>query len=125
MSFGVLINLRRKGIHSLINCRIGLYATVAQVFRLNISLSAFKSNGLIVQWGRFFPKTTRATLVLPIPYSKWNSYSVITADADGLNIDDDVEGYQEVTGANKRTARSIEFSIASSRREVHWLCIGY
>ena len=82
-------------------------------------------NGLIVQWGRLFPKTTRATLVLPIPYSKWNSYSVVTADADGLNIDNDVEGYDLATGINKRTEKSIDFSIASSRREVHWLCIGY
>ena len=82
-------------------------------------------NGLIVQWGRFFPKTTRATLVLPIPFSKWNSYSVITGDADGFNTDNDDEGYQETTGSNKRTNRTIEFSIASSRREVHWLCIGF
>ena len=96
-----------------------------QVFRLNISLSAFNSNGLIVQWGRFFPKTTKATLVLPIPFSKWDSYSVITGDADGLNTDNDDEGYQETTGSNKRTNRTIEFSIASSRREVHWMCIGY
>ena len=82
-------------------------------------------NGLIVQWGRFFPKTTKATLVLPIPFSKWNSYSVITGDADGFNTDNDDEGYQETTGSNKRTNRTIEFSIASSRREVHWMCIGY
>ena len=82
-------------------------------------------NGLIVQWGRFFPKAYRATLVLPIPYSKWNSYSVVTADADGLNIDNDIEGYDITTGINKRTEKSIDFSIASSRREVHWLCIGY
>ena len=82
-------------------------------------------NGLIVQWGRFFPKTTKATLVLPIPFSKWDSYSVITGDADGLNTDNDDEGYQETTGSNKRTSRTIEFSIASSRREVHWMCIGY
>ena len=82
-------------------------------------------NDLIVQWGRFFPKTTKATLVLPIPFKAWNSYSVITGDADGLNIDNDDEGYQETTGSNKRTNRTIEFSIASSRREVHWMCIGY
>ena len=82
-------------------------------------------NGLIVQWGRFFPKATKATLVLPIPYSKWNSYSVVTADADGLNIDNDIEGYDITTGINKRTEKSIDFSIASSRREVHWMCIGY
>ena len=82
-------------------------------------------NGLIIQWGRFFPKTTKATLVLPIPFSKWDSYSVITGDADGLNTDNDDEGYQETTGSNKRTNRTIEFSIASSRREVHWMCIGY
>ena len=91
----------------------------------NISRLARKSNGLIIQWGRFFPKKTRATLVLPIPFSKWNSYSVITGDADGLNREDDVEGYDLTTGINKMTERSIEFSIASSRREVHWLCIGF
>ena len=81
-------------------------------------------NGLIVQWGRFFPKATKATLVLPIPFKAWNSYSVITGDADGFNTDSDDGGYQETTGSNKRTSRAIEFSIASSRREVHWLCIG-
>lgn len=68
MSFGVLINLRRKGIHSLINCRIGLYATGVQVFRLNISLSAFNSNGLIVQWGKKQENTMHVDF--PVVFSK-------------------------------------------------------
>ena len=96
-----------------------------QVFRLNISLSAFKSNGLIVQWGRFFPKATKATLVLPIPFRAWNSYTVVTGDAHAYNTEDDADGYHESTGTNKRTAKSIEFSIAETSREVHWMCIGY
>ena len=92
---------------------------------MNILPLAFKSNGLIVQWGRFFPKTTKATLVLPIPFSKWDSYTVVTGDARAYNTEDDADGYHESTGTNKRTAKSIEFSIAETSREVHWLCIGF
>ena len=82
-------------------------------------------NGLIVQWGRFFPKAYRATLVLPIPFRAWNSYTVVTGDAHAYNTEDDADGYHESTGTNKRTAKSIEFSIAETSREVHWLCIGF
>ena len=75
--------------------------------------------------GAFFSKSNKSDACTSIPFRAWNSYSVITGDADGFNTDNDDEGYQETTGSNKRTNRTIEFSIASSRREVHWLCIGF
>ena len=39
-----------------------------QVFRLNISLSAFNSNGLIVQWGKKQENTMRVDF--PVVFSK-------------------------------------------------------
>jgi len=79
---------------------------------------------LIVQRGRFFLNATRETLVLPIPFYKWNSYTVVTGDAQIYNREVDAEGYNFCTGINQRTNKSINFSIADKEREVHWIAIG-
>jgi len=61
---------------------------------------------------------------MPIAFSAWNSYSLVTGDAHGYNTTDDTEGYEASAGINKRTNRTIEFSIAETSREIHWLVIG-
>lgn len=94
------------------------------VCRLSISPSAYKSNGLIVKWGRFFPKAYRATLVLPIPFTTV-TYAVVTGDANGYNSGTDDEGYEYSVGINKRTQNSVDFSIPATNYEVNWICIGY
>ena len=81
-------------------------------------------NGLIVQWGRFFPKAYRATLVLPIPFTTV-TYAVVTGDANGYNSGTDDEGYEYSVGINKRTQNSVDFSIPATNYEVNWICIGY
>ncbi|MGP1532060.1 MAG: gp53-like domain-containing protein [Treponema sp.] len=81
-------------------------------------------NGLIVQWGRFFPKAYRATLVLPIPFTT-ASYAVVTGDANGYNSGSDTEGYEYSVGINKRTQNSVDFSIPATNYEINWICIGY
>ena len=81
-------------------------------------------NGLIVQWGRFFPKSYRATLVLPIPFTT-ASYAVVTGDANGYNSGSDTEGYEYSVGINKRTQNSVDFSIPATNYEINWICIGY
>ena len=66
-----------------------------QVFRLNISLSAFKSNGLIVQWGiangkevnngvSIYGRTTDITL--PLSYSSKNSYAIACGFSAGGTV---------------------------------------
>ena len=66
-----------------------------QVFRLNISLSAFKSNGLIVQWGiasgkevnngvSIYDRTTDITL--PLSYSSKNSYAIACGFSAGGTV---------------------------------------
>ena len=82
-------------------------------------------NGLIVQWGRFYASALRATLTMPIAFNSWNSYTVVTGDADYYNNSNDTEGFDCCAGINKRTNKTIEFSIAERGREIHWITIGF
>lgn len=83
-----------------------------------------KGNGLIKQWGRFYAAALRATLTMPIAFNSWNSYTVVTGEAAYYNNLNDTEGFDLCAGINKRTDKTIEFSIAESTREIHWFTIG-
>nr|DAT09749.1 MAG TPA: Putative tail fiber protein fold, Tail fiber, receptor [Caudoviricetes sp.] len=82
-----------------------------------------KGNGLIKQWGNFFPKKTRATLYLPIPFAA--SYTIVVGDANGYNNGNDDEGYENSVGINKCTKNSVDFSIPATNYAVRWICIGF
>ena len=82
-------------------------------------------NGLIKQWGNFFPRATRKTLILPLSYSSENSYSFVNGSADGYNSGTDTEGFDFTDGINKKTSNSVDLSIGGTDRCVNWLTIGY
>ena len=82
-----------------------------------------KGNGLIKQWGNFFPKKTRATLYLPIPFAA--SYTIVVGVANGYNNGNDDEGYEYSVGINKRTQNSVDFSIPATNYAILWTCVGY
>ena len=80
-------------------------------------------NGLIKQWGNFFPQKTRATLYLPIPFAA--SYTIVVGGANGYNNGNDDEGYEYSVGINKRTQNSVDFSIPATNYAILWTCVGY
>lgn len=81
------------------------------------------TNGLIKQWGNFFPQKTRATLYLPIPFAA--SYTIVVGGANGYNNGNDDEGYEYSVGINKRTQNSVDFSIPATNYAILWTCVGY
>lgn len=81
------------------------------------------TNGLIKEWGNFFPKKTRATLYLPIPFAA--SYTIVVGGANGYNNGNDDEGYEYSVGINKRTQNSVNFSIPATNYAILWTCVGY
>ena len=82
-------------------------------------------NGMLLQSGTFYLGTTVGTLTLPLAFSVWNSYALVTGEVQHANNSNDTEGYDYVSGVNKRTAKTVEFSVADRNREIHWFAIGF
>ena len=101
-------------------CLSGMVRT--KVFGENASYIKYR-NGLIKQWGNFFPQKTRATLYLPIPFAA--SYTIVVGGANGYNNGNDDEGYEYSVGINKRTQNSVDFSIPATNYAILWTCVGY
>lgn len=83
------------------------------------------TNGILLQFGAFYLGATIGTLTLPLAFSAWNSYALVTGEVQHTNDSNDTEGYNYVSGVNKRTANTVEFSVANRDREIHWFTIGY
>ena len=82
-------------------------------------------NGLIIQWGTFYPNATRADLVLPLAFSS-NNFSFTTGEYNAANDGTDTQGFDYVTGINKITdGKTVNLSIDEKARAVKWFAIGY
>lgn len=120
MDAGVIIELFYDGTDWLVVGNPDVMTSVGESYGYTV-----KANGMLLQSGTFYLGTTVGTLTLPLAFSVWNSYALVTGEVQHANNSNDTEGYDYVSGVNKRTANTVEFSVADRNREIHWFAIGF
>lgn len=83
------------------------------------------SNGLIINWGRFFPKATSGTATYLYAFTSATSYCISLASGNGNNNGSDTGGYANADGVEVKSATTAKFTITDTSRCVDFIAIGY